>query len=127
MVTPLTQRFFSFGELANSLMYSLCGVEVILGFFFVRWLSRKVADRAVLAVGLVICCTACIWCLIFLGNPRGADLSGKTYKHTCKDAVRLKKNKTASLSVPNPVCATGVDHRGAILGYTLAALNVLCK
>ncbi|XP_071347274.1 major facilitator superfamily domain-containing protein 8 isoform X2 [Trachinotus anak] len=71
MVTPLTQRYFSFGELGNSLMYSLCGVEVILGFFFVRWLSRKVADRVVLAVGLVICCTACIWCLIFLCNPRG--------------------------------------------------------
>ncbi|XP_059201060.1 major facilitator superfamily domain-containing protein 8 [Centropristis striata] len=71
MVTPLTQRYFSFGELGNSLMYSLCGVEVILGFFFVRWLSRKVEDRAVLAVGLVICCTACIWCIIFLGNPRG--------------------------------------------------------
>ncbi|KAG7227125.1 hypothetical protein INR49_013923 [Caranx melampygus] len=59
MVTPMTQRYFSFGELGNSLMYSLCGVEVILGFFFVRWLSRKVADRAVLAMGLVICCTAC--------------------------------------------------------------------
>ncbi|KAK2822122.1 hypothetical protein Q5P01_022187 [Channa striata] len=71
MVTPLTQRYFSFGELGNSLMYSLCGVEVILGFFFVRWLSTKVADRAVLAVGLVICSTACIWCLIFLCNPRG--------------------------------------------------------
>ncbi|XP_051253066.1 major facilitator superfamily domain-containing protein 8 [Dicentrarchus labrax] len=71
MVTPLTQRYFSFGELANSLMYSLCGVEVILGFFFVRWLSRKVEDRVVLAVGLVICCAACIWCLIFLCNPRG--------------------------------------------------------
>ncbi|XP_074544075.1 major facilitator superfamily domain-containing protein 8 [Halichoeres trimaculatus] len=71
MVTPLTQRYFSFGELGNSLMYSLCGVEVILGFFFVRWLSRKVADRAVLAIGLVICCTACTWCLVFLCNPRG--------------------------------------------------------
>uniref|UniRef100_A0A3Q4MB47 Major facilitator superfamily domain containing 8-like 2 n=1 Tax=Neolamprologus brichardi TaxID=32507 RepID=A0A3Q4MB47_NEOBR len=74
MVTPLTQRHFNFGELGNSLMYSLCGVEVIVGFFFVRWLSRKVADRAVLAAGLVICCTACIWCLIFLCNPRGANL-----------------------------------------------------
>nr|XP_029136035.1 major facilitator superfamily domain-containing protein 8-like [Labrus bergylta] len=71
MVTPLTQRYFGFDELGNSLMYSLCGVEVILGFFFVRWLSKKVADRVVLAVGLVICCTACIWCLVFLCNPRG--------------------------------------------------------
>uniref|UniRef100_A0A3Q3EWK8 Major facilitator superfamily domain containing 8-like 2 n=1 Tax=Labrus bergylta TaxID=56723 RepID=A0A3Q3EWK8_9LABR len=74
MVTPLTQRYFGFDELGNSLMYSLCGVEVILGFFFVRWLSKKVADRVVLAVGLVICCTACIWCLVFLCNPRGANL-----------------------------------------------------
>ncbi|PWA17383.1 hypothetical protein CCH79_00011249 [Gambusia affinis] len=71
MVTPLTQRYFSFGELGNSLMYSLCGVEVIVGFFFVRWLSSKVADRVVLAVGLVICSTACIWCLVFLCKPRG--------------------------------------------------------
>uniref|UniRef100_A0A8C7X191 Major facilitator superfamily domain containing 8-like 2 n=1 Tax=Oryzias sinensis TaxID=183150 RepID=A0A8C7X191_9TELE len=71
MVTPMTQRYFGFGELGNSLMYSLCGVEVILGFFFVRWLSGKVADRAVLAGGLVICCFACVWCLVFLCNPRG--------------------------------------------------------
>ncbi|XP_038139450.1 major facilitator superfamily domain-containing protein 8 [Cyprinodon tularosa] len=71
MVTPLTQRYFGFGELGNSLMYSLCGVEVIVGFFFVRWLSNKVADRVVLAVGLVICSAACIWCLIFLCKPRG--------------------------------------------------------
>ncbi|XP_037132591.1 major facilitator superfamily domain-containing protein 8-like isoform X1 [Syngnathus acus] len=72
MVTPLTQRYFGFDELGNSVMYSLCGVEVILGFLFVRWLSGKVADRAVLAVGLLICCTACIWCLVFLCNLRGS-------------------------------------------------------
>lgn len=113
MVTPLTQRYFSFGELGNSLMYSLCGVEVILGFFFVRWLSRKVADRAVLAVGLVICSAACIWCLIFLCNPQGADLCGHNI-HTHSDthargAGRLEKKKKRGLySVPNPFCATGV-------------------
>uniref|UniRef100_A0A8C6SEJ1 Si:ch211-38m6.6 n=1 Tax=Neogobius melanostomus TaxID=47308 RepID=A0A8C6SEJ1_9GOBI len=71
MVTPMTQQYFSFGELGNSLMYSLCGVEVILGFFFVRWLSRSVSDRAMLAIGLFICSVACIWCLIFLCEPRG--------------------------------------------------------
>ncbi|XP_063076510.1 uncharacterized protein mfsd8l2 isoform X2 [Engraulis encrasicolus] len=71
MVTPMTQRYFGFGELGNSVMYFLCGIEVILGFFFVRWLSRRVADRAVLSVGLVICAVSCVWCLIFLAKPRG--------------------------------------------------------
>lgn len=94
MVTPLTQRFFGFGELANSLMYSLCGVEVILGFVFVRWLSGKVADRVVLAAGLVICCAACIWCLIFLCDPRGANLSAqKKHTHEQSQGVNEKKKK----------------------------------
>jgi len=99
MLTPLTERYFSFGELGNSLMYSLCGVEVILGFFFVRWLSKKVADRVVLAVGLVICCTACIWCLIFLCNPRGANLPVKTHKHIQTHQFK-QRLETASVSGP---------------------------
>uniref|UniRef100_A0A8C1U3V4 Si:ch211-38m6.6 n=1 Tax=Cyprinus carpio TaxID=7962 RepID=A0A8C1U3V4_CYPCA len=71
MVTPLTQKYFGFGELGNSVMYSLCVVEVIAGFFLVRWLSRVLEDRVVLAVGLLICSGACVWCLIFLANPQG--------------------------------------------------------
>ncbi|XP_057714138.1 major facilitator superfamily domain-containing protein 8 [Corythoichthys intestinalis] len=72
MVTPLTQRYFGFDELGNSVMYSLCGVEVILGFLFVRWLSGKMADRAVLIAGLLICCAACVWSLVFLCDLRGS-------------------------------------------------------
>lgn len=72
MVTPLTQKYFSYGELENSVMYCLCGVEVIVGFLFVRWLSQRVAERVILAVGLAICNIAGVWCLIFMVNPRGA-------------------------------------------------------
>ncbi|XP_016316108.1 LOW QUALITY PROTEIN: major facilitator superfamily domain-containing protein 8-like [Sinocyclocheilus anshuiensis] len=71
MVTPLTQKFFNFGELENSIMYCVCGVEVIAGFLFVRWLSKRVAERVVLAVGLILCNISCVWCLIFLANPQG--------------------------------------------------------
>ncbi|XP_032887197.1 uncharacterized protein LOC116979647 isoform X2 [Amblyraja radiata] len=71
MVTPMTQKYFNFGELENSLMYCMCGVEVIIGFFIVRWLSTKFADRVILALGLVICNISCVWCLIFLANPKG--------------------------------------------------------
>ncbi|KAM3876397.1 major facilitator superfamily domain-containing protein 8 [Diretmus argenteus] len=71
MVTPLTQKYFNFGELENSIMYCICGVEVIAGFLFVRWLSQRVAERVVLAIGLITCNISCVWCLIFLANPIG--------------------------------------------------------
>ncbi|TSK53802.1 Major facilitator superfamily domain-containing protein 8 [Bagarius yarrelli] len=62
MVTPLTQQYFNFGELENSVMYCVCGVEVIAGFVFVRWLSRKVEERMVLSVGLFLANISCVWC-----------------------------------------------------------------
>ncbi|KAJ1087501.1 hypothetical protein NDU88_000670 [Pleurodeles waltl] len=71
MVTPLAQRYLNFGELQNSIMYFLCGVEVIAGFFFVRCLSTRFADRVILVAGLVICSISCVWCLIFMANPKG--------------------------------------------------------
>uniref|UniRef100_A0A7N6FAG3 Major facilitator superfamily (MFS) profile domain-containing protein n=1 Tax=Anabas testudineus TaxID=64144 RepID=A0A7N6FAG3_ANATE len=71
MVTPLTQKYFGYGELENSVMYCLCGVEVIAGFLFVRWLSRRVAERVVLVIGLTICNISGVWCLIFLASPLG--------------------------------------------------------
>ncbi|XP_060889779.1 uncharacterized protein mfsd8l1 isoform X1 [Labrus mixtus] len=71
MVTPMTQRYFGYGELENSVMYCLCGVEVIAGFLFVRWLSQRVAERVILAIGLIICNISGVWCLIFLSNPIG--------------------------------------------------------
>uniref|UniRef100_UPI0037E9781F major facilitator superfamily domain-containing protein 8 n=1 Tax=Semicossyphus pulcher TaxID=241346 RepID=UPI0037E9781F len=71
MVTPMTQKYFGYGELENSVMYCLCGVEVIAGFLFVRWLSRRVAERVVLAIGLTICNISGVWCIIFLANPIG--------------------------------------------------------
>ncbi|XP_067392532.1 major facilitator superfamily domain-containing protein 8-like [Emydura macquarii macquarii] len=72
MVTPITQRYLSFGELENSIMYFLCGIEVICGFFLVRCLSSRLPDRVILVLGLVICNVACVWCLLFLARPQGS-------------------------------------------------------
>lgn len=71
MVTPLTQKYFGFAELGNSVMYGLCGMEVIGGFFLVRWLSRVLEERVLLAAGLLVSSVACVWCLVFLADPKG--------------------------------------------------------
>ncbi|XP_069558361.1 major facilitator superfamily domain-containing protein 8 [Brachyistius frenatus] len=72
IVTPLTQKYFGFDELENSLMYFLGGIVMISGFLFVRWLSRHVMERVILVIGLIICIISCIWCLIFVANPIGS-------------------------------------------------------
>ncbi|XP_017334081.1 major facilitator superfamily domain-containing protein 8 isoform X3 [Ictalurus punctatus] len=71
MVTPLTQQYFNFGELENSVMYCVCGLEVITGFIFVRWISTKVEERVVLSIGVFLANISCVWCIIFLANPQG--------------------------------------------------------
>ncbi|XP_077579696.1 major facilitator superfamily domain-containing protein 8-like [Stigmatopora nigra] len=71
-VTPLTQRSLGMGESGNSAMYGLCGAEVILGFLLVRRLGGKMAERAALAAGLLVCCLACVWFLLFLCDLRGS-------------------------------------------------------
>uniref|UniRef100_A0A672J4E9 Major facilitator superfamily (MFS) profile domain-containing protein n=1 Tax=Salarias fasciatus TaxID=181472 RepID=A0A672J4E9_SALFA len=72
MVTPLTQKLFSFGELENSFMYCLGGLVIIVGFVFVRWMTRCVEERVVLSIGLGLSNVACAWFLVFLANPQGS-------------------------------------------------------
>src|SRR4029434_9997314 len=62
MVTPLTQKYFGFGELENSIMYCVCGVVVILGFLFVRWLSKRVEER-------VVCVCVCVCVVLTKSLP----------------------------------------------------------
>ncbi|KAM5164554.1 major facilitator superfamily domain-containing protein 8-like [Mantella aurantiaca] len=72
LVTPLAQTYLAFQDLQNSLLYFLCGIEMLIGFLVVRTLSRCCTDRLLLAIGLFICNISCIWCLIFLAKPQGS-------------------------------------------------------
>ncbi|CAH2248490.1 major facilitator superfamily domain-containing 8-like [Pelobates cultripes] len=71
LVTPLAQKYLGFQDLQNSLLYFLCGIELLIGFLAVRTLSPCSSDRALLIFGLVVCIISCIWCLVFLAKPRG--------------------------------------------------------
>ncbi|XP_018432027.1 PREDICTED: major facilitator superfamily domain-containing protein 8-like [Nanorana parkeri] len=72
LVTPLAQTYLAFQDLQNSLIYFLCGIEMLICFLIVRTLSRCCTDRLLLALGLFICNISCIWCLIFLAKPKGS-------------------------------------------------------
>ncbi|XP_063772720.1 major facilitator superfamily domain-containing protein 8-like isoform X2 [Pseudophryne corroboree] len=72
LVTPLAQTYLGFQDLQNSLLYFLCGIEMLIGFLAVRILSRCSSDRLLLAFGLFIGNISCIWCLVFLAKPKGS-------------------------------------------------------
>ncbi|KAM4771344.1 major facilitator superfamily domain-containing protein 8-like [Rhinophrynus dorsalis] len=72
LVTPLAQTYLGFQDLQNSLLYFLCGIEMLLGFLVVRILSRCCTDRLILVLGLIVCNISCIWCVLFLAKPKGS-------------------------------------------------------
>ncbi|XP_071998462.1 major facilitator superfamily domain-containing protein 8-like isoform X1 [Engystomops pustulosus] len=72
LVTPLAQTYLGFQDLQNSLLYFLCGIEMLIGFLVVRFLSRCCSDRILLVFGLLISNISCIWCLLFLAKPKGS-------------------------------------------------------
>ncbi|KAM6443762.1 major facilitator superfamily domain-containing protein 8-like isoform 2-T2 [Liasis olivaceus] len=113
MVTPITQRYFGFGELENSIMYFLCGVEVIGGFFLVRFLSVRLSDRIILLLGLVICNIACIWCLLFLTHPQGFSQG-------------LRRSVGGIATILGPLWAGGLtDNLYIMLGVMMGLLSLL--
>ncbi|KAM7159770.1 major facilitator superfamily domain-containing protein 8-like isoform 1-T1 [Macrochelys suwanniensis] len=117
MVTPITQRYLSFGELENSIMYFLCGIEVICGFFLVRCLSSRLPDRVILVLGLVICNVACVWCLLFLARPQGA---GAALRGGLPGLALLQGHSRENTRVqPGPAAVRGGNrhHSGAPVGW----------
>lgn len=63
MATPLSQKLLNWGEIENSVMYCLAGVEVVLVFMLVRFLSKKLQDRVMLLFGCAMLTLANCWLL----------------------------------------------------------------
>ncbi|XP_048250246.1 major facilitator superfamily domain-containing protein 8-like [Haliotis rufescens] len=66
MLTPLTDKLLHWNELQNSFLYCGAGVEIILIFVLTSWLSRKIEDRYLIAIGGFILTSANVWYLYFL-------------------------------------------------------------
>ncbi|XP_063965337.1 uncharacterized protein LOC129276773 [Lytechinus pictus] len=53
-VVPLNEIYLNFNEIDNSIFYCVCGVELLIFFLVVKIMSKKVSDRMILLIGLVI-------------------------------------------------------------------------
>ncbi|GFO07158.1 solute carrier family 2, facilitated glucose transporter member 10 [Plakobranchus ocellatus] len=66
MVLPLSLKYLDFGELENSLLYFVCGAEVLIVFAVMTFLSRCISDRNLLMFGAVMLLSSNVWLLYFL-------------------------------------------------------------
>ncbi|ELU07452.1 hypothetical protein CAPTEDRAFT_179683 [Capitella teleta] len=76
MLTPLTKELLDWGELENSLFFAVAGVEIILVFLLIRFLSSHLKDRTLIVIGFTIECITVAFFLWFLPqcvphDPRG--------------------------------------------------------
>lgn len=53
-LTPLTKLLLNLNAFGNSLLYCLAGVEIVIGFVSIKLLSKRVQDRVVLTIGMLV-------------------------------------------------------------------------
>ncbi len=53
LLTPITREFFGWTDKENSIMYACCGVEILIVFFLLSLLTKRVSERVLLLCGLL--------------------------------------------------------------------------
>ena len=78
-VPPIMEKYFSYGDQANSLLYLLAGVELIIVFAVLNISSRRISDRVLISVGLVLMVIALAWLAATLPRFGVSDRSNLPY------------------------------------------------
>jgi len=64
MVTPLTEKFFHYGEFENALFFAIAGGLIFVVCIFVSCLSKVVDDRLMTLIGLILMLISIIWIVV---------------------------------------------------------------
>ena len=65
-VPPIMQKYFDYGDQANSILYLLAGLELIVIFLMLSIASKRVNDRILISAGLLVMMIALSWLLATL-------------------------------------------------------------
>ena len=74
-VPPIMEKFFSYGDQANSILYLVAGVELIIVFAVLNISSRRISDRVLISVGMILMLVALTWLAATLPRFGLADRS----------------------------------------------------
>ena len=102
MLTPLSLKYLDFSELDNSLMFCLCGVEVILIFLLLTRLSRVFSDRSLIVAGSLVSLVSNTYLVCYIPTAHTHDRGGNLPYFTLGTLLDL-------VSIPVMfVCATSL-------------------
>jgi Na+/melibiose symporter-like transporter len=69
IVTPFTKMMFKWNDIDNSILFSAAGIEIILVYAIVRFLSTFMKDRTLLLVGFILMISSLVIGIVFLSIP----------------------------------------------------------
>lgn len=65
-LTPFTKDYFNWEATENSILYAVCGFEIMIVFLFLSFMSKKISDRLLMLIGLVVNLLTLIYLIIYL-------------------------------------------------------------
>lgn len=69
IVTPFTKSMFNWNDIDNSILFSVAGIEIILVYAAVRFLSTFMNDRTLLFIGFSLMISSLVIGVVFLTIP----------------------------------------------------------
>jgi len=78
-VPPIMQKYFNYGDQANSILYLLAGIELIVVFLILSVASKRSNDRFLISLGLGLMLVAVTWFLITLPSFTPGNRSNLPY------------------------------------------------
>ncbi|GFQ88175.1 hypothetical protein TNCT_261091 [Trichonephila clavata] len=79
IVTPLAQKYYNFTEMDNSFIYLFAGIEVIAVFSAIKYISRKVSDRALIIFGLITLSISMILPILYIPSAKHGETKTLIY------------------------------------------------
>ncbi|KAG8186278.1 hypothetical protein JTE90_004622 [Oedothorax gibbosus] len=79
IVTPLSQEHFKFTEKENSYIYLFAGIEVIVVFAAIKFISRKLSDRLLIIIGLITLIISMVLPMLYVPSSKTVDTSTLPY------------------------------------------------
>ncbi|KAF8774670.1 uncharacterized protein LOC129984580 [Argiope bruennichi] len=79
IVTPLAQKYYSFDEMDNSYIYLFAGIEIIIVYTAIKYISRVASDRSLIIFGLITLSISMILPMLYIPSAVPGDIKTLAY------------------------------------------------